>query len=389
MFGGQERVKAIFQQAVERARIRKRKLIPLFKVFMPDSVKEPLLQTLLSGYIGQGAKVEELEERLGKWIGNKNVLTVNTGTSALHLAYHLCLQQPGDEIITTPMTCVATNTPIVNTKQGKIVWADVDPLTGLIDPVDIEGKITGRTRAIVMVNWGGNPCDIDRINQVAHRYNIKTIEDSAHSLGTIYNGRRLGKNTSDFVIYSFQAIKQITTVDGGALICRANKDYQRAKLLRWYGIDREIVEGDFRCEIDIKEAGYKFHMNDVTATIGIEMLKYIGLIVAKHRENANYYNANLKVEFVKENPAGKSAYQLYVILLPKGKRDAFITYMLKNSVQVSKVHVRNDTHTAFKQFQTTLPGVDEFNARHCCIPVGWWVTEQEREKIVKLVNKFL
>lgn len=378
----------IFNETVKQAKTPPGKQIALFKVFMPKTVKDPLIKTLFSGYIGQGKKVDEFEKKLGARIGNNKVITVNSGTSALHLAYHISINRPGDEIITTPMTCAATNIPIINTKGGKIVWADINPKTGSIDPADVEQKITKRTCAIVMVHWGGNPCDINQLNKIARRYKLITIEDAAHSLGSTYKNKPLGNNTSDFVAYSFQAIKHITTGDGGALFCRKKKDYNRAKLLRWYGIDREKKTKDFRCEIDIQEAGYKFHMNDVAATIGIEMLKYLDLIVEKHRENAQYYNEHLKVEYVQENPDGKSSYWLYTILLPKKKRDKFINYMLKNGVQVSKVHVRNDMHTAFKQYKTSLPGVAEFNARHCCIPVGWWITEKEREKIVKLINKF-
>lgn len=367
---------------------KKESLIPLFKVFMPESVKEPLLKTIMSGYIGQGPRVDEFEKLLGAWIGNPNVLTLNTGTSGLHLAYHMCLEQPGDEIITTAMTCTATNTPIVNTKCGKIIWADVDPVTGLIDPVDIEKKITPRTKAIVMVHLGGNPCDIDRINEIAHAHNIKTIEDAAHGFGTLYRGRKLGNNTSDFVVFSFQAIKQITTIDGGALLCRNEADYKRGKLLRWYGIDREIKSEDLRCEEDVVEAGYKFHMNDVSATIGIEMMKYVDGIIEKHRANAKYYDDHLKAERVLESPDSRSAYWMYTLHVPGGRRDEFIRYMKAQGVLVSKVHSRNDTHSMFREFKAPLPGLDQYYASMCSIPVGWWLTETDREKIVTLINNF-
>ncbi len=363
-------------------------LIPLFKVFMPESVQKPLLDTLMSGYIGQGPRVVEFEALLAKWIGNSNVLTVNAGTSALHLVYHMLLENPGDEIITTPMTCTATNTPIVNTKGGKIIWADVDPHTGLIDPNDIEKKITPRTKGIVMVHLGGNPCDIDRINSIAKKHNLKTIEDAAHAFGSTYKGRRLGNDTSDFVMFSFQAIKHLTTIDGGALITKSEKDYKRGKLLRWYGIDREVKSEDLRCEEDVKEAGYKFHMNDVCAVVGIEMMKYVEEIIAKHRANAKFYNENLKVEYVKESPDSESAYWMYTIHIKDGRRDKFMRYMKDNGVLVSKVHSRNDTHTMFKDFQTELPGLEEYYESMCSIPVGWWLTEEERKKIVDLTNNF-
>lgn len=362
--------------------------LPLMKVFMPKTVREPLMKTLMSGYIGEGIKVKEFEASFGKWLGAKNVLMLNNGTSGLHLAYHLCIKNAGEEIITTPMTCMATNTPIFNTKGAKIVWADIDPITGLIDPEDVEKKITKRTRAIVMVHWGGNPCDIDKINKIAKKYNIKTIEDAAHSIGTLYKGRHLGNNTSDFVMYSFQAIKHINTIDGGALVCANGNDYKRAKLLRWYGIDRDKKSKDLRCELDVAEAGYKFHMNDVCATIGLEMMKYVDDIIDKHRRNAGYYNKNLKIQYVQESECGRSAYWLYTIHIGNGRRDKFIEYMNKNGVMVSKVHARNDYHSVFKKFKAKLPGVDKFYSTECCIPVGWWMTKDDLKYVVDLINKF-
>lgn len=362
--------------------------IPLFRVFMPESVKEPLLETLFSGYIGEGPKVKEFERLLSEWIGHDRLLTMNTGTSALHLALHHILDQPGDEVITTSMTCSATNTPIVNTKGGKVVWADVDPVTGSIDPDDIERKITPRTKAIVMVHWGGNPCDIDRINAIARKHGIRTVEDGAHSFGTTYKGRHIGNDTSDFVMHSFQAIKHITTIDGGLLIYKWPHEHQKGKLLRWYGIDRECKSEDLRCERDVAEAGYKFHMNDISATIGIEMMKYADGIITKHRENAKFYDDNLKVRRVPENPDGKSAYWIYTIHIDDGRRDDFMRYMKEKGVMTSKVHARNDEHSMFRNCRTELPGLDKFYSSMVSIPVGWWVTPEEREHIVESINNF-
>lgn len=367
------------------------KKIPLFKVFMPKSVERPLLKTIRSGYVGEGPRVKEFENKFGKWIGNKNVLMVNSGTSALHLALHLCIDNPDDEIISTPMTCIATNAPIVNTKMGKVVWADVDKKTGLIDPEDIRRKITKKTKAIIMVHWGGNQCKIDEINKIAKEHRLKTIEDSAHALGSYYNGKKNGNNISDFIVYSFQAIKHINTFDGGALICKNIKDYKRCKLLRWYGIDRDEKTKDLRCEHDLIEAGYKFNMNDVCATIGIEMLKYIDRIVKKHRENALFYDKNIKnskVEIVYENKNTKSSYWLYTLHIKNRKRDSFMKYLNENDVACSKVNPRNDLYLAFKKFKSNLHGVDEFYSSECAIPVGWWLKKNDLKKIVKIINSF-
>jgi len=362
-------------------------MIPLFKVFMPESVIEPLKITLLSGYIGQGPKVDEFEKMLGEWIGNPLVLTLNSCTSALQLALRLANVGYGDEVLTTAMTCMATNVPIL-AMGAKPKWVDINPYTGNIDSGDIKRKISPKTKAIMVVHWGGYPCDLDEINAIAKQYGIPVIEDAAHAFGAIYRGKKIG-NHSDFICFSFQAIKHITTVDGGALVCKREEDYKRGKLLRWYGIDREGARKDMRCEEDVKEFGYKFHMNDVTATIGLEQMKYIDKILETYRFNAKYYDEHLYnipgIEPLRYKKDSLSAYWLYTILVDN--KPEFMEKMNAVGIQVSSVHARNDKHSLFKDIQIELPMVTEFWRRMVSIPVGWWVTEEDRERIVKEVRK--
>ncbi len=374
------------------------KNIPLFKVFMSKTIDKPLLEVLHSGYIGEGPKVQEFEAMLSSYFENNKLITLNSGTSGLHLAYQMAVNpnEPKgyynnnkNEIITTAITCTATNTPILST-GNKIVWADVDPITGNIDPKDIESKITKNTKAISMVHWGGNPCLIDEINKIAHKYGIKTIEDGAHSMGMEYKGKKIGNN-SDYTMISLQAIKHITSVDGGILMMKSQKDYERAKLLKWYGIDRTVREGiDLRCELDVIEAGYKFHMNDVCATIGMENLKHVDEILKSHRDNAKFYNQAFKdnenIIVSPENPDGKSSYWLYTLHV--NNRDHVMQKLKEDGIMSSKVHARNDMHSMFKEFKTDLPNACKFNETHLCIPVGWWVTKEDREYIAEKVIKY-
>lgn len=376
-----------------------KKQIPLFKVFMAEEVDKPLLRVLHSGYIGEGEEVASFEKALKDYFHTPYLTTLNNGTAGLHLAYHMALHQDGpktwynsneDEIISTPITCTATNEPII-ANGAKIVWADVDPITGSIDPDDIERKITSKTRAITMVHWGGNPCDIDRINAIAKKHNLKVIEDGAHAMGMEYKGKMIG-NHSDYTMISLQAIKHITSVDGGILMMKSEKDYERAKLLRWYGIDRTIREGiDLRCELDVPESGYKFHMNDVCAIIGHTNFNHVKEIVEAQRANAKYYYERFKdcknIICTPENPDGKSACWLFTIHL--NNRDEVMQKMKEEGIMTSKVHARNDTHSMFKDsYNPNLPGVESFNRTHLCIPVGWWVTEEDRKRIADLIIKF-
>lgn len=192
---------------------------------------------------------------------------------------------------------------------------------------------------------------------------------------------------SDFVCFSFQAIKHLTTVDGGCMVCRDAGDFRRGKLLRWYGIDREGDRKDFRCEQDILEHGYKFHMNDVAATIGLEQLRHIAGVLQRHRANAAYFRARLAdlpgLRLLGYRPDRVSAYWLFSVLVADPQR--FRQDMGRAGIMTSQVHARNDKHTMCSAFSTPLPGVDEFVAHQISIPVGWWLTEEEREHIGAVV----
>jgi dTDP-4-amino-4,6-dideoxygalactose transaminase len=361
--------------------------VPLFKVFMPESVLNPLAATLMSGYIGQGPKVDAFEEALAPWFGNRNVLTLNSGTAALMLALRLANVGFGDDVISTAMTCTATNVPI--TAMGaNIIWADIDPMTGNIDPLDVERKITPKTKAIIAVHWGGYPCELDELNRIARKYNVKLIEDAAHAFGATYHDKPVG-SISDFTCFSFQAIKHLTTVDGGALTCRDTESYKRGKLLRWYGIDRESERKDFRCEEDVAEYGYKFHMNDVNAAIGLEQLKYVQETLRKHRENAAYFRARLAglpgLTLLDYQPDRAGSYWLFTVRVRN--RLHFMQEMKNAGIVVSQVHARNDHHTMFKDFRRNLPGVDAFVDEQVSIPVGWWLTEEQRAHIADSITR--
>lgn len=355
---------------------------------MPKTVVKPLKKVLFSGYVGEGPKVEEFERKLVPWLGNKNVLALNNGTAALQLALRLSGVGCGDEVISTPMTCSATNEPIL-ALGARIVWADINPWTANIDPDDVVKKITKKTKAIICVHWGGYPCDLKRLNAIAKRNGAKLIEDACHAFGATYRNEQIGSH-SDFVCFSFQAIKEMTTIDGGALACKARADCKRGRLLRWYGIDRKAKHKDLRCENDISEYGYKFHMNDVTATIGIEQLKYVKKTIMKHRANAKKYNATFKnlknIKLLKYNDDRLSSYWLYTIRVKN--RQKFMKYMEKSGIATSQVHARNDKHSIFKEFRTKLIGVDEFVFKQVSIPVGWWLTDKNLKYIINKIREY-
>ncbi len=365
--------------------------IPLFKVFMSEEAVASSREVLLSGYIGQGPRVDLFEEKLLDWFCSPYILTLNSGTSALHLALRLAGVGTGDEVISTPMTCMATNVPIL-ANGARIVWADINPVTGNICPESVKKRISPRTKAIICVDWAGYPCDLDELQAIAQQHGIKLIEDAAHGFGSQYKGKHVG-GIADFTCFSFQAIKHLTTVDGGALVCKNNQDYQRGKLLRWFGINREGPRTDFRCEEDVLEYGYKFHMNDVTAAIGLAQLHHVASILKAHRDNAQFFNekfANIsskKLELLNYKSDRVSSYWLYTIKLENPK--AFMSAMKNKGITVSQVHARNDHHTVFKEFKASLAGVDAFVEKQVSIPVGWWLTLEEREYVAQTVINYV
>ena len=383
--------------------------IPLFKVFMSDDAHKNLEPVISSGYIGQGPKVEEFESRLRDYVQSPYVNTVNSGTSALHLALHmlkynctvgysrLCFSGGGDEnqkneILTTPLTCTATNWPIL-ANDLKIKWVDVDPNNCNIDLVDLERKITDKTLGIMVVHWGGYPCDLDKLRQIqirAHQrfgYTPPIIEDCAHAMGASYKGKPIGSQ-GNYCMFSFQAIKHLTTADGGMLISPDNKTHKRAKLLRWYGLDR-TTSADFRCEQTIQEWGYKFQMNDIAASIGLSNMEHLDWIVETHNKNGTFYNTQLEgipgVKLLDVEPQFCSSYWIYTMRVEN--RDDFIQKMKEDGIATSRVHDRNDKHACVEEFKAGLPGTDEICKDMICIPCGWWVGEEERQYVVDKIKE--
>ena len=387
--------------------------IPLFKVFMSPNAAPEVTKILNSGYIGQGPKVDQYEADLKEFFNVDRLVTLNSGTSGLHLALHLLKKpwhgwttdahafneiiwpgiQDGDEVLATALTCTASNFPIL-ANNLKIKWVDVDPTTLNMDLDDLERKITAKTKAIILVHWGGYPNDLDRIKQIQEKslklYGFKpaVIEDGAHSFGSKYKGKYLG-NHGNMVMYSTQAIKHITSIDGGILTLPHQHLYNRSKLLRWYGIDRDSNRKDFRCEADIEEWGFKFHMNDVCATVGIENLKHASEIIGKHQSNAKYYDSSLSnvngLTLLDRHADRESAFWIYSMLVDD--RDGFYKWMKECGIVVSQVHERNDKHTCVRDYSTPLPTLDKTIGKIVSIPVGWWVTNEEREYIVNCIKK--
>ena len=355
--------------------------ICLFKVFMAPETEAAVGKVLNSGYIGQGAKVDLFEKEVQNLFETeKRIITVNSGTSALELAYTLLGLKEGDQVISSPMTCVATNLPLYN-KGINIIWADVNPISGLIDVEDIKKKMTDKVKAIICVDWCGSSCDYDEMRKLG----VPIVEDAAHSVLTKYKGGHIANMGGDYICWSFQAIKHLTCGDGGAIIVPKEQE-ERAVKMRWFGFDRNSSQS-FRCVQDITDHGFKYHMNDISATIGLQNIKYVKELVKKHRDNAKYYYDNIKNPKIKcQDFDFSSSHWIYTILVDN--KLEFMTYMAENNIEVSPVHNRNDNYSIFKNSKTNLPNLDLFFSKQLAIPVGWWLTTDDVRYIVETINKW-
>ncbi len=361
------------------------KMIPLVKPYIaPRDEMMPAIENILySGYIAEGQAVYDFEDEFGKYIQNKRTLALSSGTAALHIALLLLNVGEGDEIISTALTAEPTNTTIALT-GAKIVWADVDYNTGLIDPKSVKQKITERTKAIMLVHYAGMVCDMDKFAEISRQYNLPIIEDTAHALGARYNGKPVGSH-SRFTCYSFQAIKHFTTVDGGALALLNDEDYVEARKLRWFGLDKKIP----RLENDIIRAGYKYGMNNVTATIGSVQLKHVEETIGRFISNGKFFDEALKgldgVSQVDYYEHTEPSYWLYTMKVQD--RANFMRMMADAGINASPLHHRSDTHSLFSSSRCELPVLDKFYDEFVHIPCGWWVNDEIRMRIVECIKK--
>jgi dTDP-4-amino-4,6-dideoxygalactose transaminase len=381
--------------------------IPLFKVFMSNDVLDPLNNVLMSGFISQGNQVEAFEKKLVDYFENPNLLTLNSATSGLTLALRLLINKneennwPGfdlnkDIVLSPALTCFATNASIL-ANSCKINWIDADNATANVCINDIKNKLNANTKVVYIVHWGGYPVDLDRIKELQEEhlnkygYKFMVIEDCAHAFGAEYKNIKLG-NHNNICVFSFQAIKHLTTGDGG-LIILPNKDlYERAKLLRWFGIDRDkrnFKRTDFRLENDILEWGYKFHMNDINATIGLYNLPHIDNNLNKIRFNNNYLYQNLQnindIELFENKDDRKSACWLFSMKV--NRKDNFIEKMKEKGIMTSQVHNRNDLNGCVSEFTCELPNITKLEKTLICIPVGWWLEKSDLDYIINSIKE--
>lgn len=349
-------------------------MIPLYKPYMPDSLPE-IHNILYSGALSYGKWGKEFEQSLAKYIGNPNIITVNSFNSAIHILLSSLGIHAGDEIISSPMSCLASNQPLI-TYGINVKWADIDPKTGTLCPESVRSKITNKTKAIFHNHFCGYIGYVDEINKIAKEKGIYVIDDSIEAFGSELNNKKIGNIDSDATVFSFQTVRLPNTIDGGAISFKSKKHYDKAVLVRDFGIDRtnfrdELNEINPNCDISIP--GYGATLSEINSYIGFEQMKSIDKHLHIQRKNAN------KWEKILSNESNIKCIQLtnntnpnYWIfgLLSENKIETIKEFREKG-FYASGVHLPNNYYSVFGK-QEELKGVNEFYSKFIALPCGWW-----------------
>ena len=364
-----------------------KKSFPLFYPYVSKKSLKSVTDVLKTRWIGQGPLVDKFEDTFkAKFAKTNYCVAVGSGTDALHLAYILANIKKGDEVIAPVFTCTATNIPLLYI-DAKIKFADIDPDTMNISVDHVKKLITKKTKAIIFVNYGGVPCDLIELNKLKKKYNLILIQDAAQSLGSKV-GKKDITEFADFTIFSFQAIKHITSGDGGMLTFKNKKFLEKSRRIRWFGIDREKKQGG-TWENDIVEIGYKYQMTDVGARMLLDSMKDFSKIFAHRKRIFNIYkkelskNENIKVIDTVDKKLSNSFWLCTLII--KKDRIKLQNYLRKLKIETNQVHFRNDRYSIFKKFikKNIFPNMKKYENNYLVIPMNIKITTKDAYYISK------
>ncbi len=368
-------------------------MIPVFRPSMGDDEIRAVEKVLRSGWIGLGPKTREFEEQFASYLGVEHVVALNSCTAALHLALKI-MDVTGKEVITSPMSFVSTNHAILY-NEAVPVFADIeeDTLNMRID--EIESLVGPRTAAILLVHYGGHACDMDPILEIASKKGVRVIEDAAHACGGEYKGKKIG-SIGDATCFSFHAVKNLAMGDGGAITVHDSAVAERIRKLYWLGISRgtwdRTKDKAYKWEYDVEEVGYKYHLNDILAAIGLVQLQKLDRMNARRREIVEKYNEAFKdvnwIETPVEKEYVKSANHNYVIKVLDGRRDALIEYLAANEISAGVHYIPNHLYDMYKPYYRKLPVAERIWRRLATLPLFPDLTEAEQDYIVEKIRDF-
>ena len=299
----------------------------------------------------------------------------------------------GGEIITTPMTFISTNHAILY-NNAKPVFADIEEDTLNIDPAEIEKKVTSNTKAIVVVHYGGHACDMDRIMAIAKKHRLKVIEDCAHGCGGEFKGKKLG-SIGDIACFSFHAVKNLATGEGGMITLNDKNLAERLKRLRWLGISRDtfsrnVPNKGYSWYYNVEEIGYKYHMNDIPAAIGLVQLRKLKKLNGLREKLYLNYNKQLadvrqiKIPVIK--PYANNAYHNYVIKAQN--RDDLIEYLKGKDIATGVHYIPNHLYDIYREYRTSLPIAERTWKKLVTLPLFPDLSAQDQMKIINSIKAF-
>lgn len=369
--------------------------VHLFRPAISESAIEAVAEVLRSGWTGLGPKTEQFEKQFADYVGTKYCVGVNSCTSALHLSLRLLDIKEGDEVISTAFTFVSTNHAILY-ERAIPVFADVEKDYPNIDPNDVERKITPKTRAIIAVHYGGQPCDLGHLHKLSHTYNIPIIEDCAHAAGASWSDKRIG-SVSSLNCFSFQSVKNLSLGDGGAITTNNPLYNERLRRLRWLGIDKSTwnrtnlartgeIPRAYAWQYDVPEIGFKYHMNDIMAVIGIEQLKLLDQENVRRAQIAKTYRKALEkipgITLLKQQENAVSSHHIFAVVAQE--REKLINKLKAHNIHPGVHYVRNDLYPMYQK--SDLPNAQYFQDHLISLPLHLALTDEDIQRVIDVIK---
>lgn len=352
-------------------------MIPLYKIYIPDNIPE-LNKILYSGMLSYSKWGRRFEEEVGNFIENDKFLVVNSYNSAMLVAITTLGLKPGDQIIASPISCLASNQPFI-TQNLKVVWADIDPNTGTLDPEDIKKKINNNTKVIFHNHHCGYVGYVDEISSIAKENGIFLVDDAIEAFGSKYNDKVMGNLGADITVFSFQTVRLPNTIDGGGLSFKDKKLFEKANLIRDLGVNRKKFRdrnGEISKDCDINLPGFGATISEVNSYIGTIQMRKIETLFLQQRKNANEWRKKLNgIKNIKPLKLAKYSQPNYWIFGCKtANKIKTILDFRKKGFYSSGVHLNNNIYSVFRS-KPRLKGVSEFYNKFIALPCGWWTNE--------------
>lgn len=375
--------------------------LPYGQQLIDEADIEAVVKVLKSGYLTTGPAIREFEIKVANYVDAKYAVAFSNGTAALHGACFAAGIGKGDEVITTPMTFAASANCVLY-QGGKVVFADINPETYNIEPTEIEKRITSKTRAIIPVDFTGQPVELDRIYEIARKYKLVVIEDAAHALGSTYKGRKVG-SLSDMTMFSFHPVKHVTSGEGGMITTNNKEYYEKLIQFRSHGITRnqeKMTETHGPWYYEMQFLGYNYRMTDIQAALGSSQMNKLEEFVLRRKNIINMYNkafggmGELTIPY--QASEGDSSWHLYVIRLNleklSGDRKEIFEALQKENIGVNVHYIPVHLLPYYQQLgykKGSLPQAEKLYEEMMSLPLFPAMTNQDVDDVIHAVNKII